>query len=338
MINFGIIGMGTRGMMYADTIEKNPYASTQAMTEVHDERLKACSERYNTQGYSDFGDMFERENIDAVIVATPDFLHKESVLLAAERGIDMMVEKPFSTSVEEAREMADSIHDHNVKCLVGFENRWNSPFVAVKQAINAGKIGPILALNSRLNDTIFVPTKMLTWSAHSTPGWFLLSHSVDMGCWLKEGVKPRSVFAVGTKKKLALAGIDTYDSIQSTISFEDQTHATFTTSWVLPESMPMIYDFKYEIIGDKSAYYIDLSDQMVHHVGKTYEHVHTLGMPVNDAVTYAPGYMLDEFIDNIRLDTKPTAGPEDGLLNTVLVRLIHKSIESGEVQKVNFDG
>lgn len=334
MIKFGIIGMGIRGKMYADTIEKNPYATIQAVTDVNPESLKAAVEKYNTKGYDDFEAMFEKESLDAVIIATPDFLHKKPVMLAAQNGIHILVEKPFSTKVEETEEMSKAIEENNVKCLVGFENRWNSPFVAVKQAIDHGEIGQVVTLNSRLNDTIYVPTKMLKWSAGSTPGWFLLSHSIDMGCWLKQGVKPTKVFAVGTKKKLIQKGIDTYDSIQATISFEDNTHATFTTSWILPESMPMIYDFKYEIIGEEGSYQIDLSDQMVHHAGNRYEHVHTLGTPVNGAVTYAPGYMLNAFIDNIRLDTEPIAGPQDGLLNTKLVHLIHRSIESGEVQKL----
>ncbi|MDY0393765.1 Gfo/Idh/MocA family oxidoreductase [Virgibacillus halophilus] len=149
-----------------------------------------------------------------------------------------------------------------VKCLVGFENRWNSPFVAVKEAVDNKDLGEIITLNSRLNDTIYVPTKMLKWSTNSSPGWFLLSHSIDLACWLKN-MKPTKVFAVGTRKKLVSMGIDTYDSIQATITFSDDTHATFTSSWILPESMPLLYDFKYEIIGEDGSLYVDLQDQMV---------------------------------------------------------------------------
>jgi predicted dehydrogenase len=126
----------------------------------------------------------------------------------------------------------------------------------------------------------------------------------------------------------------TYDSIQSVVTFDDDTHATFTTSWILPESMPLIYDFKYEIIGEKGALYVDLSDQMVRKAVGDYKHVHTLGTPINGLFTSAPSYMLNSFIDNIRLDTEPTSDAAAGLLNTKLVHAIHRSIESGNVESL----
>lgn len=333
MIKFGIIGMGTRGQIYADTIEQSNYAVVSAITDINEEGLKINTQKYQTNGYTNFKEMFEHEELDAVIVATPDFLHKAPVVIAAEKGIHIMVEKPFSTDVKEAAEMVEAINLGGVKCLVGFENRWNSPFVSVKNSIDNNELGDIITLNSRLNDTIYVPTKMLKWSNSSTPGWFLLSHSIDLAWWLKS-VKPTKVFGVGTQKKLVSMGIDTYDSIQATVSFSDNTHATFTSSWVLPESMPLLYDFKYEIIGEHGSLYVDLHDQMVKKAGGHFEHLHTLGTPINGQLTSAPSEMLRSFIDNIRFDTSPVAGPDDGLLNTKVVNALHKSIEQQNIQEI----
>jgi predicted dehydrogenase len=127
-------------------------------------------------------------------------------MLAAQKGIHIMVEKPFSTLVEESEEMLAAVKSAGVKCLVAFENRWNTPFVAVKEAVQNGEIGKIITVNSRLNDTIYVPTKMLKWSKGSTPGWFLLPHATDIALWVKES-KPVRAYAVGTKKKLVSMGI-----------------------------------------------------------------------------------------------------------------------------------
>ncbi|MTW84403.1 gfo/Idh/MocA family oxidoreductase [Virgibacillus dakarensis] len=333
MIKFGIIGMGTRGQIYADTIKQSGTAEVAAITDINEESLEVNMEKYNTNGYTKFGKMFEKEKLDAVIVATPDFLHKDPVVIAAEKGIHVMVEKPFSTDLKEATEMVEAIKRGGVKCLVGFENRWNSPFVAAKETVDNGDLGEIVTLNSRLNDTIYVPTKMLKWSLNSTPGWFLLSHSIDLACWLKN-VKPIRVFSVGTRKKLVSMGIDTYDSIQATVAFSDNTHATFTSSWILPETMPLLYDFKYEIIGENGSLYVDLHDQMVKKATGRFEHVHTLGTQINGKLTSAPSQMLLSFIDNIRYGTDPIAGPEDGLLNTKIVNALHKSIEEGEIQEI----
>jgi predicted dehydrogenase len=333
MIKFGIVGMGIRGTLFADTIRQNPYAELIAVTDVSETNLQKAVNDYGVHGYADAADMIRREPLDAIVIATPDFLHKQPVLLAAERGIHMMVEKPFTTSVEEAEAMRDAVAKAGVKCMVALENRWNSPFVAVKQSVDSGEIGNIVTLNSRLNDTIYVPTRMLKWASRSSPGWFLLPHVADIACWLK-GVRPTVAYAVGTKKKLAAIGLDTYDSIQAIVSFEDGTHAAFTTSWILPESMPLIYDFKYEIIGERGALYVDLADQMVRRAADDYRHLHTLGMPIDGRLTSAPSHMLNSFIDNIRLDTKPAATEEDGLLNTRVVDAIHRSIISGRPEPV----
>lgn len=333
MIKFGIIGTGTRGQIYAKTIEQSDQAVVAAITDINKESLELNTKKYNTNGYTNFDKMFEQEELDAVIVATPDFLHKDPVVTAAKKGIHIMVEKPFSTDIKEATEMVAAIKQGGVKCLVGFENRWNSPFVAVKESVDNNELGEIITLNSRLNDTIYVPTKMLKWSKSSTPGWFLLSHTIDLAWWLKN-VNPTKVFAVGTRKKLVSMGIDTYDSIQATVTFSDNTHATFTTSWILPDSMPLLYDFKYEIIGENGSLYVDLQDQMVKKAGGHFSHLHTLGTPINGKLTSAPSQMLLSFIDNIRYDTDPIAGPEDGLLNTKIVNALHKSIEEKEIQDI----
>ena len=333
MIRVGIVGMGIRGQLFAQTVQQNNYAKLQAISDAYEPALTAGCERFGVKGYPQAEQMLEHEQLDILVVATPDYLHKAPVLAAIDKGVHIFVEKPFSTSIEEAEEMYAAVEASGVKCMVAFENRWNSPFVAVQEAISRGEIGRVLTMNSRLNDTIYVPTKMLKWSQGSSPGWFLLPHSIDLALWFK-GVKPVQVFATGSKDKLVSMGIDTYDSIQAIVTFEDQTHATFTTSWILPESMPMIYDFKYEIIGTDGALYVDLADQMVRHAASTYSHKHTMGTPINGQLTAAPNYMLSAFIDNVRLDTEPLANAADGLLNTRVVAAIHRSIVTGSVESV----
>ncbi|MFS0725282.1 Gfo/Idh/MocA family protein [Paenibacillus sp. 1P07SE] len=334
MIRFGIVGMGIRGSLFADTLQQNPYAALVAVSDAYEGTLEASKQKYKVPGYLDVAEMIERETLDALVIATPDFLHREPVLLAAAKGIHIMVEKPFSTSVEEALEMHEAVEQAGIICMIAFENRWNAPFVAVKNAVERGELGTILNVNARLNDTIFVPTKMLKWAQNSTPGWFLFPHATDIALWLKKESKPVSVYAAGTKRKLAAMGIDTYDAIQTIVSFDDGTNASFTTSWVLPESMPLIYDFKVEIIGENGALYVDLADQMVRHAGNVYSHMHTLGTTINGQLTSAPNYMLHAFVDHVRLGTHPEADAASGVLNTRLVHAIHRSVTSGQVERI----
>ncbi len=325
MVRLGIVGMGIRGEIYANTIAQNENAKLIAISDMNIERLEKLANEYNVEGYVDYKDMLSKEDLDALIIATPDHLHKDIVIAATKENLHIMVEKPFATNVEDAKDMYLAIQNAGVKCLVAFENRWNPVFLNAYEFINKGEIGEIITINSRINNSIYVPTKMLKWSKNASPGWFLLPHSIDMACWLTNKT-PESVFAVGTKKKLVEIGIPTYDSIQSIVRFDDETNAVFTTSWILPESLPNIVDYKFEIIGSEGTLYIDTHDQMLHQVGSVYKHIPTIGTSINGKLLAPPNHMLHGFIDNIRLESSVLSNEEDGLLNTRIIDSIHESI------------
>lgn len=333
-MEIGIVGMGLRGELYAGVMESHPYAKLKAVCDFDETKLEKSAEKYNVNTYTSLAEMLEKEKLDGLIIATPDNLHKEATLLAAAHKVSVMIEKPFATNSADAEEMNDAILKSGIKCLVGFENRWSLPFVAAKEAINRDEVGNIISMSSRLNDIIYVPTKMLNWSGKSTPAWFLLSHSIDLACWFT-GKKVKEVYAVGIKKKLVKIGIDTYDSIQTILTFEDGTHATFTTSWILPDSMPAMVDFKYEIIGESGALYIDTQNQMLQYSGQQYKHLPTLGTRINNEPTGAPSHMLKAFINCIKSDIEPEANSLVGLENSKILEAIHKSIEEKSIISIN---
>jgi predicted dehydrogenase len=184
-----------------------------------------------------------------------------------------------------------------------------------------------------MNDTIWVPTKMLSWAKYTTPGWFLISHCIDMALWLT-GKKVATVYTVGQKKVLKEKSIDTYDWLITTLSFTDGTAGTFRSCWIYPESMPLIYDFRYELIGTKGAMSIDFRDQMVHKMTKVYTHPGTVARPIHQKPFGHSREMLDAFIDNIRLDTDPLVTLEEAAYVTKIVEAVHRSAKEKQEIKV----
>lgn len=330
MLQFGIIGMGIRGKMFAETIGESPYAQVRAVCDVRPETARAAAEAFKCTEYTDFRRMMDEEKLDAVIVATPDFAHREPVLYAAEKGLDMLVEKPFATSEEDAEAMAAAIEKAGVRCMVAFENRWNLPIVAAKEQIATGALGDILNVNARLSNTLEVPTNMLGWSRDSSVGWFLFPHLLDMILWFNGGKQIKKVYAVGTKKKLLSLGYDVYDTLQATVSFSDGTNATMASTWVLPRSLPLVYDLKMEIIGEENALYIDTQDQCVRYAGPAkVENIHSLSQPIDGFLTGCSSYMLRHFIDCLRRDEKPLVDERLGVYNTKVICAIHESARRG---------
>jgi predicted dehydrogenase len=328
MIRTAIAGMGIRGSLFAQGLTQNPTAELVGVCDADQEALKEASEAWGVPGYQDFEELLEAQQVDAAIICTPDFAHRAPVLAAARHGVHVMVEKPLATTEAEAREMMEAVRQAGVICQVAFENRWNPPFTTIKQAVEQGELGEVSLINAKLNDTLYVPTTMLGWAEKSTVGWFLLPHVVDLAIWLS-GKRPSKVYAVANKRVLPALGIDTYDTICTTLSFEGEMQAMFETTWVLPASAPAVFDFKFEIVGDKGAMYVDAQDQMVHQATARFSYPGTLVADIHGRTRGFPLYMLDSFIDSVEEERDPLATIEEGYQVTRVIDAVHRSIETG---------
>lgn len=335
MVKVGIIGMGIRGRLYGRAILQNPNAELVGFAEINPRTLKETEEFFKVKGFSDYRELLEK-SLDAVIIATPDFAHTEPTLEAIKRGYHIMVEKPLTMNVEEAEKIVEEASKKDIKAQVAFENRWNAPFVMAKASIDSGEFGDIYGMRITLNDSIYVPTKMISWASKSSPAWFLMSHCVDMALWLTKK-KVKSVDARGIKNLLKRQGIDTYDMIDASLRFEDGTLVHIFSSWILPESIPYIAQFKFEIYGEKGYSNIDFTNSVITNASERY---YFAGMPtlwadIHNRLTGAPIWMLDSFIESIEKDKPVLATLEDGLEATRIVAGIHKSIEEEKEEKIH---
>ena len=144
---------------------------------------------------TDWRALLDRLDVLAVGIATPDFAHGTIALAAMQAGKHALVEKPLAMTVRECEEILAAQRAKGVKLMVDFHNRWSLPFVNLRRAIAAGQLGTLMMMNIRLNDTRFVPTRMLSWAAKSSPLQFLGSHVVDLIHFLS-GAAVQRVYAV----------------------------------------------------------------------------------------------------------------------------------------------
>lgn len=331
VVRVGVIGLGLRGTMYARALGYNAGARLAAICESVPVRRDRAAAAFGVPAVATPQELCALPGLDAVIVATPDPLHRAAVEAAAARGLAILVEKPLATTLADATAMAAAVRRAHVLCQVAFENRWNPPYLAAKEAIERGEVGTVLSLNARINDRIDVPLGMLSWGATSSPGWFLLSHTVDLARWLG-GQEPVRVYAQGQKTVLASRGLDTYDTVQALVTFDGGLSALFEASWILPETLPMIVDVKYEIIGSQGALYLDWHDHGLHQVTAAgYQHPLVATRDVHGRPAGMAVWMLDSFIACVAAGTPPLATLDDGVAAVRVVEAIHRSAESGAV-------
>ncbi len=328
MIRVGIVGMGIRGMMYARAVNQSGMGRVVAACDVS-ERARRSASVLEVPVYATHQEMYERSELDAAIVATPDFAHREPALDAAARGLHLLIEKPLATTLEDAAAIREAVRTAGVRCMIAFENRWNPAFVTARAAIQRGDLGAVRWINARLNDTIWVPTGMLGWAARSSPGWFLLPHLADLAMWLS-GAQPRRVYAVGLRGQLAGRGVDTWDALHTTVEFEPEMTAVFETAWTLPESLPTVYDFKFELVGERGAQFIDTQDQMIHQADERWSYPGTLVGEIDGVLRGFPIWMVEHWLRGLSAGEEFSADVDQGYAVTRLCWAAHRSAETGQ--------
>lgn len=94
--------------------------------------------------YDDYRHLLAEESIDLLSVATPDHRHAVIVQDACTAGVRaIFCEKPLATTRTEADAMVAAVREAGVAMAVNFTRRWQPPYVAARQAIRAGRIGPV---------------------------------------------------------------------------------------------------------------------------------------------------------------------------------------------------
>jgi len=329
---FGVIGVGTWGEYHALTYSRHPGAALVAVCDKDEARAQAIAAKYGAQRcYTDYRELLGDPEIQAVSIATPDFLHREIAVAAAEAGKDTLVEKPLATMVEDAQAIIEAAERAGVKLMVDFHNRWNPPFNLAKATIEAGELGEPKLIYARLNNTLFVPTQMVKWAARSATIWFTGSHVIDLVCWLV-GDEVRRVYSVARSGVLKALGVDTPDFFETVLEFGRGAVAVVENCWILPDSEPTLIDLKMQIVGGKGTLQLDPSHhRAIEKYTDKLSYPDVLIMPA--VFGQLKGFAVESikhFADCVIHDQAPMVTGKDGLINTAIICAALRSAETGQ--------
>ncbi|WP_374689332.1 Gfo/Idh/MocA family protein [Promineifilum sp.] len=139
---------------------------------------------------TDWREVVARPDVDIVDIATPTYLHHEMAVAAAEHGKHIFLEKPFSLTIEQARQMVDAAEKAGVVHYVNHNYRRAPAIRLAKKLIDDGFVGRIFHWRSAyLQDWIVDPNFPLTWHLRAETAGYgahgdLGSHSVDLARYL----------------------------------------------------------------------------------------------------------------------------------------------------------
>lgn len=251
-IRVAVIGAGLLGTRHARVFAEQPESRLVAVVDVNQERAQSLATRYGATAYTDFHALLADDQLDAVAIATPDFLHREPVAAAIEAGKHVFVEKPLATTLPDVRELVQRANAAKTVTMVNYSQRFLTDYAWIKGAIDRGEIGQPRMVTSLKFDTIYVPTGMLSWATQTSPFFFMSSHDLDLTHWFL-GVDPVSVFAQETRGVLDAKGVSVHDGVNVLINFGGNISTNFHASWIHPDTYPAIADGYMQIIGSEGV-------------------------------------------------------------------------------------
>ena len=146
-IKVGLIGAGNRGAYTATAIAKDPRVKVVAICDVVEDTITAARKRIgnpDAKGYKNYQDVLASD-VDAVMIATPVYLHPDHFEAAVKSGKHIYMEKPAGLDVAGCKRVMKAADSANRKQNItfGFQQRYGGVYVKAKQFLESGAIGKV---------------------------------------------------------------------------------------------------------------------------------------------------------------------------------------------------
>ncbi len=340
-VRVGVIGSGFIGHIHVDGLKRVPEAEIVAVaSRTPGKARRFAEERGIPYAYEDYRQLLARDDIQAVTVGVPNYLHEEVVIAAAEAGKHIMCEKPFTTTMRAARNMLAAVKNAGVKLVYGEMLCFAPKYVRAKRLVQEGALGKVfLVKQSEEHDG---PHSPWFWDVNLSGGGVLLDmgcHSIEFARWILDRPQVRSVSAtLGTfVHRDRTQGEDHAICI---IEFENDAIAIAENSWAKTGGI----DDRCEIYGSKGNTRADLihGNALITHSKVGYGYAvekadTTVGWTFTgfeEEWNYGFPQEMQHFINVIKGREEPVERGEDGL---EVLKIIHAAYQSaGEGRKITW--
>ncbi|SDI80180.1 Gfo/Idh/MocA family protein [Alteribacillus bidgolensis] len=163
--------------------DNNQQTEIVAVCDINEERAQEAAEKYEANAYTNYEQLLETEEIDAVSVCLPNYLHAPVSIAALNAGCHVLCEKPMATSREEADNMIKAAESNQKKLMIAHNQRFVASHVKAKELIEKGDVGKIYSFR-----TTFGHGGPDRWSADGKKSWFFNKGQAVMGAMGDLGV------------------------------------------------------------------------------------------------------------------------------------------------------
>lgn len=313
MTKIAVIGLGKMGLSHAAILGGLSNVDLVAICDSSSLVLNAFK-KYSPliHVYDDFKKMLEKEELDAVVIATPTKFHFTMVKVAIEKGINVFCEKPFALTIREGSELVDLAEKKKVINQVGYHNHFIGTFREMKRLLNQKIIGEQFHFTGEAYGPVITKPKGGSWRAKPEEGGGCLydyaSHVINL---IQENIE-RPTKAKGTLlKKFYSKQVE--DGVFSSLLMDSGLSGTLSVNWSDETYRKMSTSLM--IMGDKGKIICDATEIKIYlkeankkenlPQGWTIKYITDLALPVE---FYLRGEeysaQMEYFIENVKNKTQ----------------------------------
>ncbi len=328
-LRFGVLGAGRIGRVHSKAIASTPGARLVAIA---DPVAKAAHDMADAYGCDirTIDAILNAPDIDAVVICTPTDTHADLIEQAVRAGKAVFCEKPVDLSVKRVQDCLKVVAAEKGTLMVGFNRRFDPDFMAVKAAIDAGKIGTVEMVTISSRDPGAPPADYISRSG----GIFrdMTIHDFDMARWLL-GEDVESVQAAASVLvDPAIGKLGDFDSVNVILRTASGKQAVITNS----RRAAYGYDQRIEVLGSLGAVSAqNMAEANIEIADKDGFHRPPLLNFFMSRYTAAYAAEIAGFVAAVNGKTAtPTTG-QDGLAALALAEAALKSVAEGRTVKVS---
>ncbi|NDJ52090.1 MAG: Gfo/Idh/MocA family oxidoreductase [Chloroflexi bacterium] len=252
-LRIGLIGCGDIGRYVAFFSRLIRRWTLSAVCDADEQRAEAFRARYRAQtSYTNYLQMFEQADLDAVYIAVPHHLHWPMTSAALERGLPVLLEKPLADSLADARQIVEAAETSGIGVAVNYQYRYDRGCYALARAAQRGDLGELRYIRCHvpwLRGPAYF--EQSAWHRHldQSGGGTLLtqgSHLLDVALWAAQSPP---IEAIGMTARRVFETIEVEDLAQASIRLENGVLIQISSSMVsVPEQAASI-----EVYGERGT-------------------------------------------------------------------------------------
>lgn len=326
---FGFLGVAHfHSDSYGRAIKQLPNGEVVGVYEADEKLGKEYAKKFNIEYYDTPDKLLKRDDIDAVIITAENAKHYELAIKAAEAGKHILCEKPIAVTVEQADDMIRKARKAGVKFQTCFVMRYHSTSTLVKNLIEDGIIGKVLALvgTNKLNSSLPLLRDWFT-QPELSGGGAVMDHTVHLADLIRWYTKSEAVEVYTEIGRNVNPRIKVEDNFLTTMQMENGAIGHIDGSWSYASGLYTWGDVTMEIIGTEGVIFLDAFRQNIYYIG--------MESPNNKLTWHYYGCdpdleMVRSFIECILEDKEPIATGFDGRQGVAITLASYESAMLGK--------